>query len=64
MIIGIFIRINDLVKMGYLYVYLVLYLVIDEVDLMIDLGLIEDVDYIVVRLEDNVNIVVFSVIIL
>lgn len=64
MIIGIFIRINDLVKMGYLYVYLVLYLVIDEVDFMIDLGLIEDVDYIVVRLEDNVNIVVFSVIIL
>lgn len=41
-----------------------LYLIIDEVDLMIDFGFIEDVDYIVVRLDDeNVYLVVFSVII-
>ena len=40
--------------------HLASYLVIDEADLMIDLGLIEDVDYIAARLEDNANIAVFS----
>ena len=40
--------------------HLASYLVIDEADLMIDLGLIEDVDYIASRLEDNANIAVFS----
>ncbi len=36
------------------------YLVIDEADLLIDLGLIENVDYIAARLEDNANIAVLQ----
>ncbi len=61
MIIGTPTRINDLAKTGHLHVHLqASYLVIDEADLMIDLGLIEDVDYIAARLEDNANIAVFS----
>lgn len=60
LIIGTPTRINDLAKTGHLHVHLASYLVIDEADLMIDLGLIEDVDYIAARLEDNANIAVFS----
>ena len=60
LIIGTPTRINDLAKTGHLHVHLASYLVIDEADLMIDLGLIEDVDYIAARLEDNANVAVFS----
>ncbi|PNZ12426.1 DEAD/DEAH box helicase [Staphylococcus simiae] len=60
LIIGTPTRINDLAKSGHLHVHLASYLVIDEADLMIDLGLIEDVDYIASRLDDNANIAVFS----
>ena len=35
------------------------YLIIDEADLLIDLGLI-NVDYIAARLDENANIAVFS----
>nr|WFN98421.1 DEAD/DEAH box helicase [Staphylococcus aureus] len=60
LIIGTPTRINDLAKTGHLHVHLASYLVIDEADIMIVFGLIEDVDYIDVRLEDNANIAVFS----
>ncbi|MBI5975667.1 DEAD/DEAH box helicase [Staphylococcus canis] len=60
LVIGTPTRINDLAKKGALHVHLAHYLVIDEADLMIDLGLIEDVDYIASKLDDNANIAVFS----
>ncbi|UTB87771.1 DEAD/DEAH box helicase [Staphylococcus carnosus] len=60
LVIGTPTRINDLSKDGTLHAHLANYLVVDEADLMIDLGLIEDVDHIAARLEDNANIAVFS----
>ncbi|MDH9159962.1 MULTISPECIES: DEAD/DEAH box helicase [Staphylococcus] len=60
LIIGTPTRINDLAKHGDLHVHLASYLVIDEADLMIDLGLIEEVDHIASRLDENTNIAVFS----
>ncbi|BGE82318.1 DEAD/DEAH box helicase [Staphylococcus petrasii] len=60
LVIGTPTRINDLAQSGHLHVHLASYLVVDEADLMIDLGLIEDVDYIVARLDDDANIAVFS----
>ncbi|MDU1489481.1 MAG: DEAD/DEAH box helicase [Staphylococcus epidermidis] len=54
-------RINDLAHSGYLHAHLASYLIIDEADLMIDLGLIEDVDHIAARLDDeNAHLAVFS----
>ncbi|MCJ1656263.1 DEAD/DEAH box helicase [Staphylococcus sp. NRL 16/872] len=60
LVIGTPTRINDLSQSGHLHVHLASYLVVDEADLMIDLGLIEDVDYIAARLDDDANIAVFS----
>lgn len=60
LIIGTPTRINDLAKNGDLHVHLASYLIIDEADLMIDLGLIEDVDYIAARLDDTSHLAVFS----
>ncbi|MCE5038168.1 DEAD/DEAH box helicase [Staphylococcus auricularis] len=60
LIIGTPTRINDLAKHGDLHVHLASYLVIDEADLMIDLGLIEDVDLIAARLDSEARIAVFS----
>ncbi|AYU55347.1 DEAD/DEAH box helicase [Staphylococcus debuckii] len=60
LVIGTPTRINDLSKDGTLHTHLANYLVVDEADLMIDLGLIEDVDHIAARLEDDANIAVFS----
>ena len=60
LIIGTPTRINDLAQDGYLHVHLASYLIVDEADLMIDLGLIEDVDFIATKLDDNANLAVFS----
>lgn len=60
LIIGTPTRINDLSKDGTLHSHLAKYLVVDEADLMIDLGLIEDVDHIAARLEKDAHIAVFS----
>ena len=43
-----------------IFMHLASNLVVDEADLMIDLGLIEDVDYIAARLNDEAHIAVFS----
>lgn len=59
-IIGTPTRINDLAMSGHLHVHLASYLIIDEADLMIDLGLIDQVDQIAARLNDTSNIAVFS----
>merc|ERR1712098_410498 len=54
-------RINDLAQSGHLHIHLASYLIIDEADLMIDLGLIEDVDHIAARLDnENAHLAVFS----
>lgn len=60
LVIGTPTRINDLAKHGDLHVHLASYLVIDEADLMIDLGLIEEVDHIATRLDESAHIAVFS----
>ncbi|QLK86061.1 DEAD/DEAH box helicase [Staphylococcus sp. 17KM0847] len=60
LIIGTPTRINDLAKVGALHVHLASYLVIDEADLMIDLGLIEEVDQIAAKLDDTAKMAVFS----
>ncbi|ERS93900.1 DEAD/DEAH box helicase [Staphylococcus simulans] len=60
LVIGTPTRINDLSKDGTLHAHLAQYLVVDEADLMIDLGLIEDVDHIAARLDDSAHIAVFS----
>lgn len=60
LIIGTPTRINDLAKIGALHVHLAHYLVIDEADLMIDLGLIEEVDQIAAKLDDDAKMAVFS----
>lgn len=60
LIIGTPTRINDLAKHGDLHVHLASYLVVDEADLMIDLGLIEEIDHIATRLDEQSHIAVFS----
>lgn len=59
-VIGTPTRINDLSKIGALHVHLAQQLVIDEADLMIDLGLIQEVDQIASRLDSEAKMVVFS----
>src|SRR5699024_11622809 len=59
-IIGTPTRIHDLAKHGDLHVHLASYLVVDEADLMIELGLIEEVDHITTRLDEYSLIAVFS----
>ncbi|MCP8616885.1 DEAD/DEAH box helicase [Salirhabdus salicampi] len=53
-------RILDLVKEQALNVYTSTSIVIDEADLLIDLGLIEEVDQILTRMKSDVQFMVFS----
>lgn len=53
-------RINDLVKEQALQVYTANQIVVDEADLMLDMGFIEDVDQIAARMPDELQILVFS----
>lgn len=53
-------RINDLVKAEALNVYPATSLVVDEADLMLDMGFIDDVDQIASRMADKLQILVFS----
>ncbi|KIL46016.1 DEAD/DEAH box helicase [Jeotgalibacillus campisalis] len=53
-------RINDLVKEQALFVHTARSIVIDEADLMLEMGFIEDVDQIASRMPENLQILVFS----
>ncbi|WP_404403915.1 DEAD/DEAH box helicase [Jeotgalibacillus malaysiensis] len=53
-------RINDLVSEQALQVYTAKAIVIDEADLMLEMGFIEDVDQIAARMKEDLNIYVFS----
>ncbi len=53
-------RILDLVKEGSLSIYQASALVIDEADLMLDLGFIEEVDQLLVRSREDVQLIAFS----
>ncbi|WP_064091471.1 DEAD/DEAH box helicase [Rossellomorea aquimaris] len=53
-------RINDLVKDQALFVHTSNVLVIDEADLMLDMGFIEDVDQIAGKMPENLQMLVFS----
>ncbi len=53
-------RILDLVKDGSLSIYEATSFVIDEADLMLDLGFIEEVDQLLVRAHENIQLIAFS----
>lgn len=53
-------RIKDLMNANALQVYTANTLVVDEADLMLDMGFIEDVDYIAARMSDKLQMLVFS----
>jgi len=53
-------RINDLIKEQALFVHTANSIVVDEADLMLDMGFIEDVDQIASKMPENVQILVFS----
>jgi ATP-dependent RNA helicase CshB len=53
-------RINDLVKDQALFVHTASLLVIDEADLMLDMGFIEDVDQIAAKMPEKLQMLVFS----
>ncbi|MDE3839632.1 DEAD/DEAH box helicase [Bacillus methanolicus] len=53
-------RINDLVNEQALFVHTAAVLVIDEADLMLDMGFIEDVDKIAARMPKDLQMLVFS----
>ncbi|PMC39650.1 DEAD/DEAH box helicase [Bacillus sp. UMB0899] len=53
-------RINDLVKENALIVNKVRSFVVDEADLMLDMGFIKDVDMVAGQMPDNLQILVFS----
>ncbi|MFC4320802.1 DEAD/DEAH box helicase [Litchfieldia salsa] len=53
-------RINDLVKEQALYVHKAKTLVVDEADLMLDMGFIKDVDQIAAKMVEKLQILVFS----
>src|SRR5690606_18983892 len=53
-------RIRDLVFDGVLNVYNARTIVVDEADLLIDLGLIKELDEILVRMKKDVQMMVFS----
>ncbi|MEH7379932.1 DEAD/DEAH box helicase [Bacillus sp. JJ1533] len=53
-------RIHDLVKEQALQVYTAKQIVVDEADLMLDMGFIEDVDQIASRMTEDLQILVFS----
>lgn len=53
-------RIFDMVHSGALSIYTAKSFVVDEADLMLDLGFIQDVDRLLVRLKKDVQLLVFS----
>lgn len=53
-------RISDLVKEQALFVHSAAMLVVDEADLMLDMGFIEDVDKIAARMPERLQILIFS----
>lgn len=53
-------RILDLVKEGSLSIYDATSFVIDEADLMLDLGFIKEVDQLLVRAQKNIQLIAFS----
>lgn len=53
-------RIADLVKDQALFVHNASVLVVDEADLMLDMGFIEDVDYVAARMPEKLQMLVFS----
>src|SRR5699024_8568171 len=53
-------RILDHVKSGELSIYSARALVVDEADLMLDLGFIEEVDQLLVRSKENIQLLAFS----
>lgn len=53
-------RINDLAKESALLVHTSTKIVIDEADLMLDMGFIEDIDQIAARMPDKLQMLVFS----
>nr|WP_304218670.1 DEAD/DEAH box helicase [Fredinandcohnia onubensis] len=53
-------RIHDLIKEQALQVYTASQIVVDEADLMLDMGFIEDVDQIAARMAEDLQILVFS----
>ena len=53
-------RINDLVKEQALFVHSAAILIIDEADLMLEMGFLEDVDQIASRMAENLQMLVFS----
>jgi ATP-dependent RNA helicase CshB len=53
-------RISDLVKEQALFVHTAATLVIDEADIMLDMGFLEDVDYIAARMPKSLQMLVFS----
>ncbi|RBP94119.1 ATP-dependent RNA helicase CshB [Cytobacillus firmus] len=53
-------RINDLVKEHALFVHTAEILIVDEADLMLDMGFIEDVDQIAARMPEKLQMLVFS----
>src|SRR5690625_7003365 len=57
-------RILDLVLSGHLSIYTARSFVIDEADLMFELGLLESIDKLLVRLKKNIQIIAFSATIL
>ncbi|MEH7124555.1 DEAD/DEAH box helicase [Bacillus sp. JJ1532] len=53
-------RINDLIKEQALFVHTANMLVVDEADLMLDMGFIEDVDQIAARMPEKLQMLIFS----
>ncbi len=53
-------RIADLVQVGALFVHTAHQLVIDEADLMLDMGFIHDVDKVAAKMNKNLQMLVFS----
>ena len=53
-------RINDLAKEKALFVHSASTLVIDEADIMLDMGFLEDVDQIAARMPKNLQMLIFS----
>lgn len=53
-------RINDLVKENALFVHTVSMLVVDEADLMLDMGFLEDVDQVAGKMPEKLQMLVFS----
>ncbi|KON87027.1 DEAD/DEAH box helicase [Sporosarcina globispora] len=53
-------RINDLVKEQALFVHTAEILIVDEADLMLDMGFIEDVDQVAARMPEKLQMLVFS----